>query len=111
MPSQDFDLICESARAAVRAAWRCAAGNPAAVVVEPNHRADGHRRIYAADDALAEARQHDGVLPRGSISADATRYVSETGQIELRTEPGTIKVVTARSSLTNSVASDDVLSC
>jgi len=74
--------------------------NPAAVVVEPESlRAGGDRRVYAADEALADNLQRDGVLPRGSISADATRYVSETGQIELRTEPGTLKVVTPRSEL------------
>ena len=72
----------------------------AAVVVEPaDFPGTGNKRIYPADAALPTALQRDGVLPPGSISPDGTGYASDTGQIELQSKRGTVKVVTPRSEL------------
>jgi hypothetical protein len=69
-----------------------------AVVVEPaDYRPGTDKRIYPADTTLAGRLERDGVLPRGSVSDNGRRYRSETGQIELRTDAGTVKVVTPRS--------------
>lgn len=69
-----------------------------AVVVEPaDYRPGVDQRIYPAENTLTARLERDGVLPRGSISDNGRRYRSETGQIELRTDAGTIKVVAPRS--------------
>lgn len=52
---------------------------------------------YLLNDKLAASLERDGVIPKNSISADRTRYVSDTGQIELRTDSGTVKAVSPRS--------------
>ncbi len=54
---------------------------------------------YSNSPALADQLQRDGILPADSVSPDHTRYVSDTRQIELSAEAGTVKVVTPRSEL------------
>ncbi|RRJ98091.1 glycosyl hydrolase family 5 [Opitutaceae bacterium TAV4] len=56
-------------------------------------------KTYLADSALYSSLQRDNVIPRGSISEDARRFVSDTRQIELRSDEGTLRVVTPRSEL------------
>lgn len=56
-------------------------------------------RTYRADEALASALQRDDILPPGSVSPDQTIYRSDTGQIELDAQAGTVRVVTPRSEL------------
>ncbi|WP_157837255.1 glycosyl hydrolase family 5 [Geminisphaera colitermitum] len=72
---------------------------PAAVVtgIAPALEKPVPARAYTADDTLASRLQRDGVIPDGSIDASATRYISETRQIELRATDGTVKIVTPRS--------------
>ncbi|EIQ01360.1 Cellulase (glycosyl hydrolase family 5) [Opitutaceae bacterium TAV1] len=53
-------------------------------------------RTWTADNQLAANLVNAGILPSGSISDDGRSYTSETGQIELSTLPGTLKVVTPR---------------
>ncbi|RRJ98314.1 hypothetical protein Ga0100231_001595 [Opitutaceae bacterium TAV4] len=55
--------------------------------------------VYAPGDDLAANLQRDGILPTGSIDATGKRFVSETGQIELRADEGTAQVITPRSEL------------
>ncbi|MDR1011160.1 MAG: glycosyl hydrolase family 5 [Opitutaceae bacterium] len=54
---------------------------------------------YPANDRLHTALLRDGVLPAGSINAGATHFKSDTGEIELNTGAGFLKVVTPRSEL------------
>ncbi|MDR1283051.1 MAG: glycosyl hydrolase family 5 [Opitutaceae bacterium] len=72
---------------------------PAAIVtgIAPALEKPAPARAYTADDTLASRLQRDGVLPAGSIDASATRYVSETRQIELHATDGTVKIITPRS--------------
>ncbi|AHF90103.1 hypothetical protein OPIT5_07565 [Opitutaceae bacterium TAV5] len=74
---------------------------PAAVVVDPQAgaAASGANRVYPATSELADRLRRDGVLPGDSISDDGKRYRSDTGQIELQTEAGTLRVITERSEL------------
>ena len=47
---------------------------PAAVVVEPSvYKAGADRRVYAADDTLADRLERDGVLPSGSVTEGGKR--------------------------------------
>lgn len=71
-----------------------------AVVVDAEaHRSDMGRRVYPADSSLARTLQRDGVIPAGSVSDDDRRFVSDTRQIELRSDEGSMRVVTPRSEL------------
>lgn len=70
-----------------------------AAIVTGEVPAGSPRHTYANGSAMAERMQHDGALPPNSVSADNTRYVSDTGQIELIADAGTVKVVTPRSEL------------
>ncbi|OAM87270.1 glycosyl hydrolase family 5 [Termitidicoccus mucosus] len=56
-------------------------------------------KTYLADDTLPALLQRDGALPAGSVNADATRFTSDTGEIELRADEGSVRVVTPRSAL------------
>jgi hypothetical protein len=56
-------------------------------------------KTYLAGDTLHTSLQRDGVLPAGSINAAATHFKSDTGEIELRADDGSVKVVTPRSEL------------
>ncbi len=77
--------------------------------VAPAHRIDAYVaggppgrsavRTYRPDETLAAALERDGILPAGSVSANRTVYRSDTGEIELDAEAGTVRVVTARSEL------------
>ena len=72
----------------------------AAVVVETaDYRTGADRGTYPADQSLAENLERDGVIPTGSISPDGKRYLSDTRQIELKSDEGSLKVVTPRSEL------------
>lgn len=55
--------------------------------------------IFEAEDMLIEKLLAADILPAGSISADGKRYLSDTGQIELRPEEGVVKLITPRSEL------------
>lgn len=87
------------ARAAAPADLLARPGVGAAVVVAEAHHPDLGRRVYPADSSLARALQRDGVIPAGSVSADDRRFVSDTRQIELRSDEGSMRVVTPRSEL------------
>ncbi len=56
-------------------------------------------RIYPANADIARRLEIDGVLPPGSTDQQGLRFVSDTGQIELRQQDGALKVVTERSEL------------
>ncbi|AHF89054.1 hypothetical protein OPIT5_01000 [Opitutaceae bacterium TAV5] len=56
-------------------------------------------RTWLADVNIAARLQDGGVLSPGSIDAAETRYTSDTGQIELRSDTGAVRVVTPRSEL------------
>lgn len=56
-------------------------------------------KTYLADPSLAASLQRDGIIPKGSINADGTRFISDTRQIELHSDERTVKVVTPRSEL------------
>jgi len=55
--------------------------------------------IHPADRSLASALVAAGVLPAGSVDAGDRRFRSETGQIELDSEQGTLRVVAPRCEL------------
>ncbi|MDR1497945.1 MAG: hypothetical protein LBS59_06010 [Puniceicoccales bacterium] len=65
-----------------------------AVITAPNTAC-----IFRADTALAQRLKRAGVLPPESFDAEGTRFVSDTGQIELLPKKGAMKVVTPRSEL------------
>jgi hypothetical protein len=53
--------------------------------------------LYTLDDNLLPNLVKDGVIPASSVDATGKRLVSETGQIKLDEEAGTLQVVTDRS--------------
>lgn len=77
--------------------------NATAVVFGESKRIPAPKNIpvgaYPANDSLHTALLRDGALPAGSINADATHFKSDTGEIELRSDAGSVKVVTSRSEL------------
>ena len=54
---------------------------------------------YLADANLSANLERDGILPKGAIDTAGNRFVSDTGQIEMKADIGTLKVVTPRSEL------------
>ena len=56
-------------------------------------------KIYRANDGIARRLEADGVLPPGSTDEKGSKFMSDTGQIELRQQDGAVKVVTERSEL------------
>ncbi|MDR1280621.1 MAG: hypothetical protein LBK99_07335 [Opitutaceae bacterium] len=71
-----------------------------AVVVGPNAVSrTTDKTVYVADETLIARLLADGILPRGSVDEAQGIYKSDTGQIELRANDGTLKVVTGRSEL------------
>lgn len=70
-----------------------------AAIVTGEVPAGSPRNTYANGPEVAQQMQRDGALPPNSVSEDNTRYVSDTGQIELVADEGTVKVVTPRSEL------------
>jgi hypothetical protein len=71
----------------------------AVVVASADEHGEAGMPIYSANDELGANLMSDGILPAGSISPDGAGFVSDTGQTELRTDEGTLKVVTPRSEL------------
>lgn len=70
-----------------------------AAIVTGDVPAGSPRHTYANGPEMAQQMQRAGALPPDSVSADHTRYVSDTRQIELDAEQGTVRVVTPRSEL------------
>ncbi|MDR0353420.1 MAG: hypothetical protein LBI02_08765, partial [Opitutaceae bacterium] len=56
-------------------------------------------RAYLMDDSLAARLERDGVIPQNAIDTSRTRYASDTGQIELSADAGTVKAVSPRAEL------------
>ncbi len=56
-------------------------------------------RIFRADKSMIPELEAAGVLPQGSTDEGETRFVSDTGEIELRATEGAMKVVSPRSEL------------
>ena len=70
-----------------------------AIVVGSGAATGGNDRVYRADGGLIRRLASSGVLPANAINKEETRFVSETGQIEVRADEGAMKVVTPRSEL------------
>lgn len=70
-----------------------------AVVVGPGASAGDDPRVLPADNTLPRRLAAAGAIPAASVDEAGTRYVSDTGQIELSTDVGALKVVTPRSEL------------
>ncbi|WPJ97111.1 hypothetical protein SH580_05245 [Coraliomargarita algicola] len=71
----------------------------AAILVDAEARGDGKKGIYPADASVVETLERDGVLPAGAISDQGRRFRSDTGEIVMDTQAGTVSVVTPRSEL------------
>lgn len=70
-----------------------------AVVVGPGVTVTTGGKVQRADNELVRRLASAGVIPAGSVDKAETRYVSDTGEIELRSAEGALKVVTPRSEL------------
>jgi hypothetical protein len=73
--------------------------NAAVIGISPTPTAPLPAQTYLAEASLAQALQQDGVLPAGSVNDEGTRFVSDTRQIELRSDERTVIVVTPWSEL------------
>lgn len=60
---------------------------------------EGGSRIYRANQDLLQRLLEDGVLPSGSVDDSGRNFRSDTGEIVLKADEGTLTVVTQRSEL------------
>jgi len=60
---------------------------------------NGAAPIFHPGNSLIDQLEQAGILPADSVSEEGTRFLSDTGEIELRSKEGAMKVVTPRSEL------------
>lgn len=89
----ELGLVTRIGSRTMPAAEQCVLfGLDALVAASGPEREAGSCLIYPATDDIVARLQADGVLPAGSVDADRSRFVSDTGQIELNRSAGTMRV-------------------